>query len=52
MVHGEVIVKRGQHQTLDHRKIVERSDQVQEILLDETNARQYLRKRSRFNWID
>ena len=52
MVHGEVIVKKGQHQSLNHQRIVEKSDQVQEILLDETNARQYLRKRSRFTWID
>ena len=51
MIDGEVIVKNGVHQTIDHADVVRKSDELQDSLLDETGARQYLRKRSRFNWI-
>ena len=51
MIDGEIVVKDGEHQTIDHAQVVKNSDELQETLLDETGARQYLRKRSRFTWV-
>ena len=51
MIDGEIVVKDGEHQTIDHAQVVKKSDELQETLLDETGARQYLRKRSRFTWV-
>jgi hypothetical protein len=51
MINGEIVVKDGIHQRIDHAQVVRDSDELQEVLLDETGARQYLRKRSRFTWV-
>ena len=51
MIDGEIIVKDGIHRSIDHAQIVRDSDMLQETLLDETDSRQYLRKRSRFTWV-
>ena len=51
MVQGDVVVENGKHKTIDHGAVVRKSDHLQEQLLDETDSRQYLRKRSRFTWV-
>ncbi len=51
MINGEIVVKDGVHETIDHTQVVRDSDQLQDALLDETDSRQYLRKRSRFTWV-
>ena len=51
MVQGNVVVENGKHKTIDHGEVVRKSDHLQEQLLDETDSRQYLRKRSRFTWV-
>ena len=51
MVQGNVVVENGKHKTIDHGEVVRKSDHLQDQLLDETDSRQYLRKRSRFTWV-
>lgn len=52
LVGGRTVVRDGEHVTIDRRKAVRRSDALHETLLDEVNARRFVRMRSRFQWID
>ena len=50
MVRGKTVVKDGEHVSVDRRAAVHRSDALQETLLDEVDARGFVRKRTRFTW--
>ncbi|MGA0799692.1 MAG: amidohydrolase family protein, partial [Steroidobacteraceae bacterium] len=50
MVAGKTIVKDGEHVRIDRRAAVTRSDALQDRLLDEVDARGFVRKRTRFTW--
>mgnify|MGYP003319692385 FL=1 len=52
MVGGKTIAENGKHVGIDHRSVVENSDQLQQTLLDEVDARQFVNKRSRYKWIN
>ncbi len=52
MVGGKTIAENGKHVDIDHRSVVENSDQLQQTLLDEVDARQFVNKRSRYKWIN
>ena len=50
LVRGRAVVVDGEHVSVDRREAVRRSDELQEALLDEVDARRFVRMRSRFNW--
>lgn len=50
LIAGEVVVRDGEHVSVDRREAVRRSDELQEVLLDEVDARRFVRIRSRFKW--
>lgn len=50
LVRGRTIVKDGEHVSVDRREAVRRSDELQDTLLDEVDARRFVRMRSRFTW--
>lgn len=52
LVRGKTVVANGEHVSVDRREAVRRSDDLQETLLDEVDARKFVRMRSHFNWID
>ena len=52
MVGGKTIAENGKHVDIDHRSVVENSDQLQQTLLDEVDTRQFVNKRSRYKWIN
>ena len=52
LVGGRTVVRDGEHVSIDRREAVRRSDALHETLLDEVNARRFVRMRSRFQWID
>ena len=51
MVRGRTVVANGEHVSIDRREAVRQSDQLQEMLLDEVDARRFVRMRSRFSWV-
>jgi 5-methylthioadenosine/S-adenosylhomocysteine deaminase len=51
LVRGRTVVANGEHVSIDRREAVRQSDQLQETLLDEVDARRFVRMRSRFSWI-
>jgi 5-methylthioadenosine/S-adenosylhomocysteine deaminase len=51
LVRGRTVVRDGEHVSIDRREAVRKSDALQETLLDETNARRFVRLRSRYEWI-
>ncbi len=51
LVRGRTVVANGEHVRVDRRAAVRRADELQETLLDEVDARRFVRMRSRFNWI-
>ena len=51
MIGGRTVVQDGEHVTVDRREAVRRSDALQEIVLDEVNARRFVRMRTRFDWV-
>lgn len=51
MVGGDVIVRNGDHVRVDAEEAVARSDELQDTLLDEVDARRFVRPRTRFDWI-
>jgi 5-methylthioadenosine/S-adenosylhomocysteine deaminase len=52
MVKGKTIIQDGEHVSVDRRKAVQRSDELQQVLLDECDAHRFVRMRSRFSWVD
>ena len=52
MVRGKTIAENGKHVNIDHHLVVKNSDDLQETLLDEVDARQFVRKRTRYKWIN
>lgn len=51
LVGGRTVVKDGEHVSIDRREAVRRSDALQEELLDEVDARRFVRLRTRYRWI-
>jgi len=51
MIHGERVVENRNHVAVDRREAVKQSNELQEVLLDEVDARKYVRMRSRFTWL-
>ena len=51
MVGGRTVVRDGEHVVVDRREAVSRSDALQDTLLDEVDARRFVRMRSRYTWI-
>ena len=51
LIDGETMVKNGEHVKLDRQRAVSDSDALQEVLLDEVDARRFVRMRSRFKWL-
>jgi hypothetical protein len=45
------VVRDGEHVVVDRREAVSRSDALQDTLLDEVDARRFVRMRSRYTWI-
>lgn len=50
LVAGKTVVRDGEHVTVDRREAVRRSDALQDVLLDEVDARRFVRIRSRYQW--
>lgn len=51
LIGGRTVVRDGEHVVVDRREAVRASDALQETLLDEVNARRFVRMRTRFDWI-
>ena len=51
MIGGQTVVENGEHVGVDRREAVQRSDTLQETLLDEVDARRFVRMRSRYSWL-
>ena len=51
MVKGQTVVQDGEHVSVDRHQAVQRSDALQQVLLDECDANRFVRMRSRFNWV-
>lgn len=51
MIHGENVVENGEHVSVDRREAVRRSNELQEVLLDEVDARKFVRMRTRYKWL-
>ncbi len=51
LVKGKTIVVNGEHVSVDRFEAIRKLDELQETLLEEVNARRFVRIRSRFNWI-
>jgi len=51
MIHGEAVVEDGEHVSVDRREAVRRSNALQEELLDEVDARRFVRMRTRYEWL-
>ena len=51
MVRGRPVLENGEHLSVDRREAVRRSDELQDTLLDEVDARRFVRMRSRFTWV-
>jgi 5-methylthioadenosine/S-adenosylhomocysteine deaminase len=49
-VRGKAVVRDGEHVRIDRREAVRKADALQETLLDETNARRFVRMRSPYQW--
>ena len=52
LVRGRTVVKNGEHVSIDRRDAVRKSDALQDILLDEVDARKFVRMRSPYTWVD
>ncbi|MBT4738922.1 MAG: amidohydrolase family protein [Rhodospirillaceae bacterium] len=52
MVRGKTLVENGEHVSLDRHDAVRKSDALQETLLDEVDARKFVRMRSPYTWVD
>ena len=52
MVKGRTVVEDGEHISVDRRAAVQRSDALQQTLLDECDAHRFVRMRSRFTWVN
>lgn len=50
-VQGKAVIKDGEHVKVDRRKAVEASDKLQATLLEETDARKFVRIRSPYRWM-
>ena len=42
----------GEHVSVDRYKAIRKLDALQEMLLDDMDARRYVRMRNRYNWIN
>ena len=51
MIGGRTVVENGEHVSVDRRQAVCRSDLLQDKLLDEVDARRFVRMRSRYSWL-
>jgi hypothetical protein len=51
LIGGRTVVRDGEHVSVDRREAVRRSDALQEVLLDEVDARRFVRMRTRFDWV-
>lgn len=51
MIGGQTVVENGEHLGIDRREAVHRSDRLQDTLLDEVDARRFVRMRSRYSWL-
>ncbi len=51
MIGGRTVVENGEHVSIDRRQAVCRSDLLQDKLLDEVDARRFVRMRSRYSWL-
>ncbi len=51
MIGGQTVVEDGEHVSVDRREAVQRSDRLQDTLLDEVDARRFVRMRSRYSWL-
>ncbi|MDG2320167.1 MAG: amidohydrolase family protein [Rhodospirillaceae bacterium] len=51
LVRGRTVVENGEHVSIDRRDAVRQSDALHETLLDEVDARKFVRMRSPFTWV-
>ena len=51
MIGGRTVVEHGEHVSVNRRQAVQRSDLLQDKLLDEDDARRFVRMRSRYSWL-